>query len=42
MSFVKTEDVRSISIDRLASRRGRLAAGTMAQIEDLLRVLLGL
>lgn len=42
-SFVKCEDVRSISKDRLSGTRwGALSARTMAKIEDLLRILLDL
>jgi mRNA interferase MazF len=38
-SFVKPEDVRSVSRERLARRRGRVAGGTMRAVETSLRVL---
>jgi mRNA interferase MazF len=41
-SFIKCEDVRSLSKSRLARYRGRISAITMAAIEDRLRILLGL
>jgi mRNA interferase MazF len=41
-SFVKCEDVRSISKERLLERWGSVTAETMAQVEDRLRILLGL
>lgn len=41
-SFAKPEDVRSISKARLGKRRGNVSAGTMARVEDMLRVLMGL
>jgi mRNA interferase MazF len=42
-SFVKCEDVRSISKDRLsATRWGALSHRTMAEVEDRLRILLDL
>jgi len=41
-SYVKCEDMRSISTERLLERWGWLTAGTMAQIEDRLRILLEL
>src|SRR4051794_40338434 len=39
-SFVKCEDVRSISADRLLEHWGNLAADTLRVIEDRLRILL--
>src|SRR5688500_8997857 len=42
LSFVKCEDVRSVSKDRLVKRYGSLAAGTLANVEDMVRILLGL
>jgi mRNA-degrading endonuclease toxin of MazEF toxin-antitoxin module len=36
------EQVRAISIDRLMQWSGRLAPATISQIEDCLRILLGL
>ena len=41
-SFIKCEDVRSISTERLASRWGAVAPATMHQVEDCLRILMGL
>jgi mRNA interferase MazF len=42
LSFVKCEDVRSISRSRLRERWGAVAAQTMAAVEDRLRILMGL
>lgn len=42
LSFVKCEDVRSISKQRLRSRWGKASAKTMAAIEDRMRILLSL
>jgi mRNA interferase MazF len=41
-SFIKCEDVRSLSKARLARYRGRVSPITMAEVEDRLRILLGL
>jgi mRNA interferase MazF len=41
-SFIKCEDVRSISTERLVSRWGAVTSGTMANVEDCLRILMGL
>jgi len=41
-SFVKCEDVRSVSKERLAQRLGRIGPGKMAAVEDRVRILLGL
>jgi len=41
-SFVKCEEPRSISKDRLTKRVGELAAPTMEDVGDRLRILLGL
>ncbi|HVC33308.1 MAG TPA: type II toxin-antitoxin system PemK/MazF family toxin [Chloroflexota bacterium] len=41
-SFIKCEDLRSISKERLVERWGVLAPGTVAQLEDRLRIILGL
>jgi mRNA interferase MazF len=41
-SFVKCEDIRSVSTDRLAERWGAVAPGTMRLVEDRLRLLLEL
>ena len=41
-SYIKCEDVRSVSKDRLVSPLGRVAPSTLATVEDRLRILLGL
>ncbi len=41
-SFIKTEDVRSVALERLARRLGQVSDATMAQVEDRLRILLDL
>lgn len=41
-SYVKCEDVRSVSIGRLGRRLGKASAATMEAVEDRLRILLGL
>lgn len=41
-SFVKCEDVRSISTSRLAKRLGKVSPQTIDMVEDRLRILLGL
>ena len=41
-SFVKCEDLRSASRDRLAKRLGAVGAATLAEVEDRLRILLEL
>ncbi|HLE63706.1 MAG TPA: type II toxin-antitoxin system PemK/MazF family toxin [Pyrinomonadaceae bacterium] len=41
-SFVKCEDVRSISTGRLVTRLGKVSTQTIDMVEDRLRVLLGL
>jgi mRNA interferase MazF len=41
-SFVKPEDVRSLSLSRLGRRLGRVSPGTMSVVETHLRVLLDL
>ena len=41
-SFIQCEDVRSVSKQRLRHPRGRVAAATMQQVEDRLRILLSL
>jgi mRNA interferase MazF len=42
LSFIKCEDVRSISKERLVQRVGVVADQTMDQVEDGVRILLGL
>ena len=41
-SFIKCEDVRSVSKERLFRRWGSVSAVTLAAVEDRLRILLGL
>jgi mRNA interferase MazF len=41
-SFIKCEDVRSISVDRLEKRCGTVSRETLAAVEDRLRILMGL
>lgn len=41
-SYVKCEDVRSISTSRLVRRMGSVSAVTITSVEDKLRILLGL
>jgi mRNA interferase MazF len=41
-SFVKCEDVRSITKERLSRRWGEVSSATLAAIEDRLRILLNL
>jgi mRNA interferase MazF len=42
VSFIKCEDVRSISIDRLERRYGSVSNETLTAVEDRLRILMGL
>lgn len=41
-SFIKCEDIRSIAIQRLSRRMGRVPPQTMDAVEERLRILLGL
>jgi mRNA interferase MazF len=41
-SFIQCENVRSVSKLRLKRRRGRVSETTMQQVEDRLRILMGL
>jgi mRNA interferase MazF len=41
-SFIKCEDVRSISVERLDKRLGSLSVQVFADVEDRLRILMGL
>jgi mRNA interferase MazF len=41
-SFVQCENLRSVSKQRLRRRRGRVSADTLEQVEDRVRILLGL
>ena len=41
-SFIQCENVRSVSRQRIKRLRGRVAGSTMRQVEDRLRILLGL
>ncbi|MGA2150940.1 MAG: type II toxin-antitoxin system PemK/MazF family toxin [Geobacteraceae bacterium] len=40
-SFIKCEDVRSISTERLKSRWGEVSPATMGYVEDCLRIFMG-
>jgi mRNA interferase MazF len=42
VSYIKTEDVRSVSKDRLGKRWGEVSPATMAEVADRLRILLEL
>ncbi|RKZ44571.1 MAG: type II toxin-antitoxin system PemK/MazF family toxin [Gammaproteobacteria bacterium] len=42
ISFIKCEDVRSVSTERLLKRLGHVDAATLAVVEDKLRILMGL
>lgn len=42
VSFIKCEDARSMSVQRLLRRRGMVSSATLQAVEDRLRVLLGL
>jgi mRNA interferase MazF len=41
-SFIKCEDVRSASTERLLQRMGAVSSATLTQVEDRLRLLLDL
>lgn len=41
-SFIKCEDIRSISVERLEKRWGAVSPETLAVVEDRLRILMGL
>src|SRR5690242_11501923 len=41
-SFIKTDDVRSVSHERLIRRWGRVSSATITRVEDRLRILMGL
>lgn len=41
-SFIQCENVRSVSKKRLRRIRGRVSADTLQQVEDRLRILMGL
>jgi mRNA interferase MazF len=42
ISLILCEQVRAVSLQRLGRRRGRVAAGTMEQVENHLKILLDL
>jgi mRNA interferase MazF len=42
VSFIKCEDVRSVSKERLTLRRGSISSDTMTAVEERLGILLGL
>jgi mRNA interferase MazF len=41
-SFIQCENIRSVSKQRLKRRRGRITPVTLDQVEDRIRILLGL
>jgi mRNA interferase MazF len=41
-SFIQCENIRSVSKQRLKRRRGRISPSTVDQVEDRIRILLGL
>lgn len=41
-SYVKCEDLRSVAKERFAQRLGSVAANTLSEVEDRVRILLGL
>jgi mRNA interferase MazF len=41
-SFIKCEDIRSVSTARLSLRRGLVGEATLAAVEDRLKLLMGL
>jgi mRNA interferase MazF len=41
-SFIKCEDVRSVSVERLEKRWGAVSLETLTAVEDRLRILMGL
>ena len=41
-SFIKCEDVRSVSVERLHRRLGSVSAATLEAVEERLRMLMGL
>ena len=41
-SYVKCEDIRSVSSERLIRRLGRVESSTLASVEEILQILMGL
>ncbi len=41
-SFIKCEDIRSISTERLLARLGEVSQDTISEVEDRVKILLGL
>ncbi|HVT42882.1 MAG TPA: type II toxin-antitoxin system PemK/MazF family toxin [Thermoanaerobaculia bacterium] len=41
-SFIKCEDIRSVSVDRLQRRHGEVSPDVMHEVEDRVRILLSL
>jgi len=41
-SFVKCEDIRSVSTERLIVKLGKVNSAVMSAVEDKIRILLGL
>jgi len=42
VSYIKCEDLRSVSKKRLVQRLGRVSRATLEEVEDRIRILLGL
>ena len=42
VSYIKCEDIRSVSTERLTRRWGEVSAATLAHVEDTMRILLEL
>lgn len=41
-SFIKCEDIRSVSTERLLARLGEVSRDTISEVEDKVKILLGL
>lgn len=41
-SFIKCEDIRSVSTERLLARLGEVSQDTISEVEDKVKILLGL
>lgn len=41
-SFIKCEDIRSVSTERLLARLGEVSQDTLSEVEDRVKILLGL
>jgi|SRR3989338_1487672 len=42
ISFIKCEDIRSVSTERFVKRHGKVSVSTMNKVEDLIRTILEL